>query len=409
VAILPGPPALNHIAFDVSSVDELMRGLARMHENGIKLSWGPGRHTAGNNTFSYFITPNGNAVEYTSDLEEVDETTWQPQVYEPGPSTIDQWGTVGSSPATCRTPRCSPTRACGRSRPDPPAHQGSESMIGKALVVGGGVGGMSAALALARQGVQVELVDADPEWRAYGAGISVTGLSLRAFDDLGILDDVRAKGFVGGGIRLRAVDGSVIMETPPIPEAAPPVARSGGIMRPALHEIMSSRVREQGVRVTLGQEIANVEQDATGATVSFPDGREERFDLVVAADGIFSSCASRCFPRLRVRSSPARVAGGSSPSDRPKSTARRCLSAARSSSASTRSRQTACTPSSSSTCPTTRGSRPKNSWATWPTFLPRLAATCRRSAPDWGRTRWSITGRSNGSCSLPHGIAAAWY
>ena len=46
VAILPGPPALNHIAFDVSSVDELMRGLARMHENGIKLSWGPGRHTA---------------------------------------------------------------------------------------------------------------------------------------------------------------------------------------------------------------------------------------------------------------------------------------------------------------------------------------------------------------------------
>src|SRR5690606_16866007 len=51
VAILPGPPALNHIAFDVSSVDEMMRGLARMHESGVKLSWGPGRHTAGNNTF----------------------------------------------------------------------------------------------------------------------------------------------------------------------------------------------------------------------------------------------------------------------------------------------------------------------------------------------------------------------
>ena len=93
LAILPGPPALNHIAFDVSSVDELMRGLARMHETGIKLSWGPGRHTAGNNTFSYFITPNGNVVEYTSDLEEVDEATWQVTHYEPGPKTIDQWGT----------------------------------------------------------------------------------------------------------------------------------------------------------------------------------------------------------------------------------------------------------------------------------------------------------------------------
>ena len=75
LAILPGPPALNHVAFDVSSIDELMRGLARMTEKGVTLSWGPGRHTAGNNTFTYYLTPNGNAVEYTSDLEEVEEAT----------------------------------------------------------------------------------------------------------------------------------------------------------------------------------------------------------------------------------------------------------------------------------------------------------------------------------------------
>ena len=93
LAILPGPPALNHVAFDVTSVDELMRGLARMHGAGVKLQWGPGRHTAGNNTFSYYETPNGNAVEYTSDLEEVDELTWQPQVYAPTPTITDQWGT----------------------------------------------------------------------------------------------------------------------------------------------------------------------------------------------------------------------------------------------------------------------------------------------------------------------------
>ncbi len=93
LAILPGPPALNHIAFDVSSVDEMMRGLARMHENEVKLSWGPGRHTAGNNTFSYFVTPNGNVVEYTSDLEEVDDETWVVTRYEATPSITDQWGT----------------------------------------------------------------------------------------------------------------------------------------------------------------------------------------------------------------------------------------------------------------------------------------------------------------------------
>jgi catechol 2,3-dioxygenase-like lactoylglutathione lyase family enzyme len=93
LAILPGPPALNHVAFDVSSVDELMRGLARMTENNVTLQWGPGRHTAGNNTFSYYLTPNGNAVEYTSDLEEVDDETWQPTTYEATPAITDQWGT----------------------------------------------------------------------------------------------------------------------------------------------------------------------------------------------------------------------------------------------------------------------------------------------------------------------------
>src|SRR5690606_25175955 len=124
----------------------------------------------------------------------------------------------------------------------------------------------------------------------------VTGLSLRAFADLGILDEVRQKGFVGAGIRLRGPDGSVIMETPPVSADAPPVARSGGIMRPVLHEIMSRRVREAGVRVTLGAAVTELVQDHAGVTVTFPDGREERFDLVVAADGIFSGTRRLLFP-----------------------------------------------------------------------------------------------------------------
>ena len=74
---------------------------------------------------------------------------------------------------------------------------------GTALIVGGGVGGMSAALALKRIGVKVELIDADPAWRVYGAGISLTGISLRASNDLGLLDEVRRRGFVGCGLRGR--------------------------------------------------------------------------------------------------------------------------------------------------------------------------------------------------------------
>ncbi|MEO6151611.1 MAG: FAD-dependent oxidoreductase [Croceibacterium sp.] len=169
-------------------------------------------------------------------------------------------------------------------------------MIAKALVVGGGVGGMSAALALARSGVEVELADADPQWRSYGAGISVTGLSLRAFDDLGLLGEVREKGFVGAGIRLRNVGGGLIMESPPVAADALPISRSGGIMRPVLHDIMSRRVRASGIAVTLGAEVSRFEQDANGVAVEFPGGRTERYDLLVAADGIFSKIRQQLFP-----------------------------------------------------------------------------------------------------------------
>ena len=92
LAIMPGKPALNHVAFDVSSVDEMMRGLGRLTKEGVKLSWGPGRHTAGNNTFTYYLTPNGNAVEYTSDVEECDEN-WVPRTFEMRGDIVDQWGT----------------------------------------------------------------------------------------------------------------------------------------------------------------------------------------------------------------------------------------------------------------------------------------------------------------------------
>jgi 2-polyprenyl-6-methoxyphenol hydroxylase-like FAD-dependent oxidoreductase len=103
-------------------------------------------------------------------------------------------------------------------------------------------------------------------------------------------------GFVGAGIRLRTPDGGVIMETPPLPADPPPIARSGGIMRPVLHEIMSRRVRDAGIRVTLDSEVADVADSGDGVEVTFPDGRVERFDLAVAADGIFSRTRQSLFP-----------------------------------------------------------------------------------------------------------------
>jgi catechol 2,3-dioxygenase-like lactoylglutathione lyase family enzyme len=100
IAILPGPPCLNHVAYDMLGVDDMMRGISRLKQLDVSIAWGPGRHTAGNNTFSYFVTPNGNAVEYTAELEQIDEETWQATVHTPAPRVMDQWGIGVGGPQT---------------------------------------------------------------------------------------------------------------------------------------------------------------------------------------------------------------------------------------------------------------------------------------------------------------------
>jgi hypothetical protein len=69
--------SLNHAAFEMRDIDGLMYGAGRLIENGFNVEWGLGRHGPGNNVFSYFIDPDGFVVEYTTDMQQVDENTYQ--------------------------------------------------------------------------------------------------------------------------------------------------------------------------------------------------------------------------------------------------------------------------------------------------------------------------------------------
>ena len=94
--------ALNHIAFVLPTVDAVMRGGGRMRDAGHAIEWGPGRHGPGNNAFNYFIDPFGIVIEYTAEVEQIDdeyrprgptEWTWPP-------GRVDQWGI--SAPPSAR-------------------------------------------------------------------------------------------------------------------------------------------------------------------------------------------------------------------------------------------------------------------------------------------------------------------
>lgn len=165
----------------------------------------------------------------------------------------------------------------------------------KVLIVGGGIGGMATAIRLRQQGTAVDLIDIDPEWRVYGAGITITVPTLRAFHQLGLLDRIRAEGAVSNGTRLMHFSGAAIadFDEPTLIDGKPAL---GGILRPALHAILSDEVRAHGANVRLGVTVESLRQNGESVDIRFTDGTEGRYALVVAADGIYSKLRSALFP-----------------------------------------------------------------------------------------------------------------
>ena len=86
--------SLNHIAFLMTDLDSVMRGGGRAKEAGYPIEWGPGRHGPGNNAFNYFIGPFDVPIEYTAEVQQVDDSyrTGRPDDWKWPPGRVDHWG-----------------------------------------------------------------------------------------------------------------------------------------------------------------------------------------------------------------------------------------------------------------------------------------------------------------------------
>jgi 2-polyprenyl-6-methoxyphenol hydroxylase-like FAD-dependent oxidoreductase len=163
------------------------------------------------------------------------------------------------------------------------------------LIVGGGVAGMACAIEMRKVGFDVDLIDIDPDWKVYGAGLTTTGPTLRALRTLGVLDEVMKSGGYWTGAKVHDRQGKLLAELPilPLDDGVP---ATGGIMRPALHKIMSERTQALGAKVRLGVSVADLSQTGDKASVTFTDGSQADYDLVVGADGVYSKMRQRIFP-----------------------------------------------------------------------------------------------------------------
>ena len=166
----------------------------------------------------------------------------------------------------------------------------------KVLIVGGGIGGLSSAIALTARGIDVEIVEQNPKWDVYGVGIIQPGNAMRALHQLGLLDEALQAGFAMDGDRFFLADGTQLADNDFPRLVGPEFPGLNGITRPRLHEILTSAVKRSGAKVTLGHRVQTLAQDDAGVDVELTDGSSGRYDLVIGADGVFSQTRKLVFP-----------------------------------------------------------------------------------------------------------------
>ncbi|MFF4341802.1 FAD-dependent monooxygenase [Kitasatospora sp. NPDC001540] len=157
------------------------------------------------------------------------------------------------------------------------------------LVVGGGIGGLAAAFALARKGLGVRVLERAKEFGEVGAGLQLAPNCTRILADHGLLDEARELGVVPEGMVMRdALDARELTRL----DLRDLERRYGHpylvIHRSDLHGIFLRACRRAGVELLTDRTVVDYQQDGDGARVVLEDGGVERAPLVIAADGLHS-------------------------------------------------------------------------------------------------------------------------
>jgi 2-polyprenyl-6-methoxyphenol hydroxylase-like FAD-dependent oxidoreductase len=162
------------------------------------------------------------------------------------------------------------------------------------IVVGGGIAGLSAAIALRRAGNEVVVLERARRIDPVGAGITLFANAMRALDRLGVREAVAAQGAAATRSAILTWDGRELTRIPSD-------LLEGTI---ALHRAdLQAELAAAAGEVRLGVEVATVEQHDDGVVAVGADGSEERGELLVGADGLGSVV------RRAITDAPVRFAG----------------------------------------------------------------------------------------------------
>jgi 2-polyprenyl-6-methoxyphenol hydroxylase-like FAD-dependent oxidoreductase len=162
----------------------------------------------------------------------------------------------------------------------------------RALIVGAGIGGLAAAIALRKAGWEVRVFERSASLRELGFGVGLAPNAMAALGELGVGAAVRARGFEPARAEMRRMDGTVLKraDLPPGILGGPFVVA----MRPSLYGSLLEAADASSVAP--GSEAAGFSVNGRGVTLHLADGTNAEGDLLVGADGVRSIVRRQLHP-----------------------------------------------------------------------------------------------------------------
>lgn len=191
----------------------------------------------------------------------------------------------------------------------------------KALIIGGGIGGVTTALALARKGIDAQVYESAPELKPLGKGIWVPANALQVLQRLGLSDAVARAGWQLERIQLRTT--KALLQDFDLNR----LQERFGHTNISIHRAELLRVLVEALppgTLHLNSRFVGFTQDAQGVTARFHDGSEARGDILVGADGIRSLVREQLFPGVPLRYSGQTCYRGIAELELPAEIARTC-------------------------------------------------------------------------------------
>lgn len=166
-------------------------------------------------------------------------------------------------------------------------------------IIGGGIAGLTAAIALKQKGFDATIFEAVPEIKAVGAGLVLATNAMKALRKIGIAEDIINAGSLLPSITIYDSKGRVINKTNSTILGEKYGLDNLTIHRSALHNVLLNKFDQK--RVYTGKKLTDVDQEAEGLKLYFEDGSVHSARYLVAVDGIHSVVRKKIMPNAVLR------------------------------------------------------------------------------------------------------------